>query len=86
MNKIKLTGACTSKRNTIKWKIAFSFMLTAGNNDQLRDELVRKTGEKFEIKDLGGAKHYLGIDIEKDKYGRFMISQPLYIDKTIHEA
>ena len=47
---------------------------------------MEEIGKSFEITNLGGAKHYLGIDITRDKEGRFGISQPAYIDSIIEEA
>lgn len=61
-------------------------LLVAGNDQKLIEELMGLVGSKFEIKNLGGVKHYLGIDIERDSEGRFMISQPSYIAKIVQEA
>jgi hypothetical protein len=61
-------------------------LLIAGNSEYVIDKLMEKVGTKFEIKSLGGATHYLGIDIEQDNEGNYMISQPTYIDTIVAEA
>lgn len=44
-----------------------------------------KIGRHFELKDLGGAKQYLGIDIERID-GEIFISQKTYINSIVEEA
>lgn len=61
-------------------------LLVAGNDETFIDRLMEEIGKRFEIKDLGGVKHYLGIDVHRDEKGRFLISQPLYIKEIIKEA
>lgn len=61
-------------------------ILLAYNNEEQMKYFVNKTNKIFEMKDLGTAKHYLGIDISKDEEGNFMISQSSYIEKIITEA
>jgi hypothetical protein len=61
-------------------------LLVAGNNKESTIRLMEAVGKKFELTNLGGASHFLGIDIEKDSEGRFMISQTGYIDSIIVAA
>lgn len=61
-------------------------MLISGNDEAYINQLMEAIGQQFEIKNLGGAKHYLGMDIERDNEGRFFISQHVYIDKIVQEA
>ena len=61
-------------------------LLVAGNNINDINKLMEAVGNRFEITNLGGVKHYLGIDIKRDKEGRFAISQSSYIDSIIEEA
>ena len=60
-------------------------ILVAGNNKESIKQLIDSIGKKFEITNLGGASHYLGIDIERDDNGRFLISQPSYIDSMTNK-
>jgi hypothetical protein len=61
-------------------------LLVTGNNKESTIGLMEAVGKKFELTNLGGASHFLGIDIEKDSDGKFMISQPGYIDSIIAAA
>lgn len=61
-------------------------MLLASNDDTLLKKTAAKIGQKFEIKDLGNVKHYLGIDITKDNDGNYMMSQTTYIKKIVDTA
>lgn len=60
-------------------------LLVATNDKNYKDDLMKTIGKKFEMKNLGGVKHYLGIDVEKID-GKFYISQPGYIDKILEES
>jgi transposase InsO family protein len=60
-------------------------ILVASNDKNLVERTMKKIGECFEIKNLGEAKHYLGLSIER-KNGNFMISQQQYIDEIVKEA
>lgn len=40
----------------------------------------------FETNNLGPVKHYLGLQLERDLEGNFMISQSTYINKVIEET
>lgn len=61
-------------------------IILISNNNQFLQSQATKIGKKFEVKDLGNVKHYLGIDVSKDLHGNFMLSQSQYIDKIIEEA
>lgn len=43
-------------------------------------------GKSFEITNLGGISHYLGMDVTRDRNNKFELSQPQYIQKIIDEA
>lgn len=60
-------------------------MLAATNDDEMLNKTIWEIGKKFEVKNLGGVKHFLGIDVEKSE-GKFFISQPQYIDLIAEEA
>lgn len=60
-------------------------VLVASNSETMINKLMESVACSFELRNLGGAKHYLGIDIEK-RDGKFLISQQNYIDKIITEA
>ena len=61
-------------------------MLFAATNKFLIDQIVTKIGNKFELKDLGDVKHFLGIDVFRSPDGSFNISQATYIDKIATET
>ena len=61
-------------------------LLVTGNDVNTTKRLMESIGRSFEMTNLGGATHYLGIDIEQDRDGRFVISQPGYIDSIVTEA
>jgi hypothetical protein len=61
-------------------------LLVAGNDDNTTKRLMKSIGKEFEMTNLGGESHYLGIDIERDRKERFCISQPKYIDRIIAEV
>ena len=52
-------------------------------------EIIKKTADMlnqhFEIKDLGEVSLYLGIQIERDKHGNFMLSQTNKIQQIVSE-
>lgn len=60
-------------------------ILVATNSQQLEHQIMGSIAKKFELKNLGGVKHYLGIDIERLD-GKFFISQPRYIDTIVEAA
>lgn len=60
-------------------------MLISTNSDDMLTELEKGIGNKFELKCLGDARHFLGIDIEENE-GNFSISQPQYISNIVKEA
>lgn len=61
-------------------------LLVASNDEQLITSVMNRLKSVFELKDLGEASHYLGIDITRDRSGVFSICQSRYIDKIIDEA
>lgn len=61
-------------------------IILASNNELFSEKCMKPVKEKFKVKDLGEAKHFLGIDIKKNTEGDFLISQEKYIDKIIEEA
>lgn len=61
-------------------------LLIACNDNNLVNRVVKQLKSVFELKELGEANHYLGIDISRDQQGVFLISQSSYIDKIVMEA
>lgn len=61
-------------------------MIVATNDSTFSEKCLKIIKKKFKVKDLGEAKHFLGIDIEKHEDGDYLISQPRYIEKIIEEA
>jgi Reverse transcriptase (RNA-dependent DNA polymerase) len=61
-------------------------ILASTSNERVLDELMSSVERDFELKCLGEAKTYLGIDLNRDKDGNFLISQPAYIKTIIDVA
>ncbi len=61
-------------------------LLVVSNDLTLISRLQNHLAKRFELRDLGGAKHFLGIDINKDEEGNYHLSQLQYIDKIVAEA
>jgi transposase InsO family protein len=61
-------------------------ILAATSKEEILNRLMSDVGKDFELKCLGDAKHYLGIDLERDKDGHFKISQPSYIAQIVESA
>lgn len=61
-------------------------ILTASNNSQYEEEIMNKIGSKFQVKSLGNVSTYLGINVEKNKAGEYLISQTGFIDEIAKEA
>lgn len=61
-------------------------LLVLSNCEKFEKDFMRNVSSKFELTSLGRVKHYLGIDIERDREGNFLISQETYINKIIEEA
>lgn len=61
-------------------------IIASTNNEKRLDDLMQRVGKDFEIKCLGTAKNYLGIRLDRDNDGNFLISQPMYIDSIVEAA
>ena len=61
-------------------------ILAATNDEPLLDELMKNVNNDFEIKCLGEARQYLGIQLDRDSEGHFLISQPNYIAQIVEAA
>jgi hypothetical protein len=84
------TDKCLYKResqgNVCYLIIHVDDILVASSNERSKRDLMEKVAEEFELKDLGCVKHYLGIDVERNNEGEFLISQGDFIDKVVKEA
>jgi Reverse transcriptase (RNA-dependent DNA polymerase) len=61
-------------------------ILVASSNAGLISKLMARVGAKFELKDIGCIKSYLGVEVDRDENGHFMISQTKYINAIIEAA
>ena len=61
-------------------------ILAATNNEKVLENLMSRVSSDFELKCLGEAKSYLGIQLDRDENGHFLISQPNYISSIIEAA
>lgn len=75
------------ERNTVCYLLVHVDDILLVSNDAEFIQITSKNiGIQFEIKDLGNVKHYLGIDVTKDKDGNFLLSQAQYIKKIIESS
>jgi transposase InsO family protein len=61
-------------------------ILATGDSEEELIRVMTNVGKEFDIKDLGNIKHYLGMDVERDRSGNYLISQGRYIDKMVEAA
>lgn len=61
-------------------------LVVASESEKLIKETADHLNSSFELKCLGPIKQYLGLEIEKDIRGNFMVSQTEYINKVISDA
>jgi hypothetical protein len=61
-------------------------MMIVANDSKINKFVTNKIATKFEITKLGNIRHYLGLNVERDSSGNFMISQFHYIDKILMES
>lgn len=61
-------------------------ILAATSKENLLDNVMKEVGKDFEIKCIGEAKEYLGIELDKNEEGNYSISQPSFIDSIISKA
>ena len=57
-------------------------VILAGKDCKQMEEIKRKLAEKFDIKDLGELKYFLGVNIKVNN-GSVWIGQPLYVEKLL---
>ena len=61
-------------------------ILVIGSDTAVMDEVMDKLKTKFVIKNLGNISKYLGIEVQKDENGNFLISQSKYIMDIVKDA
>ena len=61
-------------------------ILISGSDIDIVNQIQVKLSERFQIKDLGKVKYFLGIQIQQDSKGDYFINQEAYIDKIISES
>lgn len=59
--------------------------MVASDKEILIDETANLLMKSFQIKCLGSIKSYLGLEIERDVHGNFLVSQSSYIQKIISD-
>lgn len=74
------------KNETIHLLVHVDDLLVTGSSEDDIIKIMKNVGREFELKDLGNIKHYLGIDVEQDSEGNYLISQGKYIDKIVETA
>lgn len=60
--------------------------IIASKSEEAIKNIADIIGEKFEMKCLGDIQHFLGIEIERDEQGNFMMNQRNYINKIIADC
>jgi transposase InsO family protein len=58
-------------------------LVIASRNESEINKIAKYIGSNFGLNDLGEIRYFLGIEIEKDVDGNFLISQSNYIDKIV---
>lgn len=76
----------TSGGDVVYLLIHVDDILAATNNETMMDKLMKAVGKDFELKCMGEAKEYLGIELQRDEQGNFGISQSANIKAIIDEA
>ena len=61
-------------------------LLIADNAEGLRSKVFDRLRNKFELKELGNVRHYLGIKIEREEDGSIFMSQSSYFDEIVDVA
>lgn len=61
-------------------------LVIASKDNEMISEIFSTIKKKFEIVDLGEIKFFLGIKIERNQDGDFLMSQTSYIDNIIESA
>lgn len=61
-------------------------ILISSRNVQLIESTAANINHHFQITSLGEAKTYLGIELERDLSGNFLISQARYVDKILLQS
>jgi hypothetical protein len=61
-------------------------ILAVTSSEKTLDDLMTDVGRDFELKSMGEATDYLGMGIERDQDGNFMMSQRKFIEEIIEVA
>jgi hypothetical protein len=61
-------------------------LVIASRSETEINKIAAAIGSKFETKNLGDIKHFLGMEVSRDKSGNYMLSQRNYIDKVVSEC
>jgi len=77
---LKINGA-----KTVALIIYVDDIIVTGNDEEGISELQRYLASEFEIKDLGGLKYFLGIEVYRSKLGIFL-SQRKYVLALLAET
>lgn len=59
-------------------------LLIAGNNEAMIDQVKKMLCKSFMMKDLGGLRYFLGIEVDRSTQG-FFLSQKKYVQDLIKE-
>lgn len=75
-----------SGENIVILAVYVDDMLILTSNDNERRRLKSYLSKKFEMKDLGEARKFLGLEITQDKHkGEIKVSQASYINKILEK-
>jgi Reverse transcriptase (RNA-dependent DNA polymerase) len=61
-------------------------VLVASNDEEELTRIMKAVGASFELKDMGAVKSFLGIEVQRDADGHFLISQSKYIEEIAESA
>lgn len=60
-------------------------IIASKSNNEI-NKIATVIGSKFETKNLGNIKQFLGMEVSRDKEGNYMLSQRNYIDKVVSDC
>ena len=64
-------------RKVIALIVYIDDMIITGDDKEEISKLQKQLSAKFEMKNLGGLKYFLGIEVSKSKHGIFFISKKI---------
>ncbi|XP_075158155.1 uncharacterized protein LOC142231430 [Haematobia irritans] len=74
---------CTSNSELHYLLVYVDDIILASKSNQFIEESFTALSKKFSIENLGPVKYYLGMEVERDSEGNYMLKQESYIKKVV---